>query len=367
MAKLKEYECPACGGMMEFNVATQKLKCPYCATEIDADALESEAADQAGGNENESEETDSYEEAAFAGNYTQEEMEHLKVYSCESCGAEIVVDENTAASKCPYCGNNVVMTGQFSGGKKPDGIIPFKITKEKAQNIYKDHIKSRWLAPKIFKDNRNISEIKGIYVPFFLVSATAYSHVRGIGYIQGRSWSDSDYDYQEVKEYEIDREMELPITDLPSLCTDKTSGVLMESIEPFNSGDIKPYAGGFLAGFSAETYKESYVSNCLMAAKQRMANSVYDELTSSISDYSSNNINSHTEKVMDVKYRYCLFPVWFFTERYRDKAWNVVINGQTGKVAGVLPEDKKKFTLSVLIKAVIIGLIAYAVRFFINF
>ena len=56
-----------------------------------------------------------------------------------------------------------------------------------------------------------------------------------------------------------------------------------------------------------------------------------------------------------------------FTERYNDKAWNVVINGQTGKVAGVLPEDKKKFTLSVLIKAVVIAAVAYAVKLFLKF
>ena len=130
MANLKEYECPACGGMMEFDVATQKLRCPYCATEVAADALESEdtAQDAQSGN------SAANSEAAFSGNYSQEELEHLKVYSCQSCGAEIVVDENTAASKCPYCGNNVVMTGQFAGGKKPDGVIPFKITKEQSSS-----------------------------------------------------------------------------------------------------------------------------------------------------------------------------------------------------------------------------------------
>ncbi len=348
---------------MEFDVATQKLRCPYCATEVAADALESEdtAQDAQSGN------SAANSEAAFSGNYSQEELEHLKVYSCQSCGAEIVVDENTAASKCPYCGNNVVMTGQFAGGKKPDGVIPFKITKEQAQNIYKDHIKTRWLAPKIFKDNRKIEEIKGVYVPFYLVSGTAYSHVQGTGHVLGRTWSDSKYRYQETQEYEINRDMSLPVNDLPSLCTDKTSSVLMESIEPFDSTGIKPYAGGFLAGFSAETYKESYVQQCLKKAEERMEASAYNALTSSINEYSSTSISSHAEKVSGLVHKYCLLPVWFFTERYDNKAWNVVINGQTGKVAGVLPEDKKKFWMSVLIKALIIGAVAYAVKLVLKF
>ena len=32
---LHEYECPACGGAMEFNPGTQKLKCPFCDSEFD--------------------------------------------------------------------------------------------------------------------------------------------------------------------------------------------------------------------------------------------------------------------------------------------------------------------------------------------
>ena len=32
---LQEYECPACGGAMEFNPKTQRLKCPYCDSEFD--------------------------------------------------------------------------------------------------------------------------------------------------------------------------------------------------------------------------------------------------------------------------------------------------------------------------------------------
>ena len=32
---LQEYECPACGGAMEFNPTTQKLKCLYCDSEFD--------------------------------------------------------------------------------------------------------------------------------------------------------------------------------------------------------------------------------------------------------------------------------------------------------------------------------------------
>lgn len=50
----------------------------------------------------------------------------MKSYNCPSCGAELICDETTAATSCPYCGNPTVVPGQFSGVLKPDYVIPFK-------------------------------------------------------------------------------------------------------------------------------------------------------------------------------------------------------------------------------------------------
>ena len=41
MSEIKEYKCPACGGAMEFDSKSQKMKCPYCDTEISVDEYES--------------------------------------------------------------------------------------------------------------------------------------------------------------------------------------------------------------------------------------------------------------------------------------------------------------------------------------
>ena len=40
MGQMKEYECPMCGGGLEFNSAIQKLKCPYCDSEFDMTEME---------------------------------------------------------------------------------------------------------------------------------------------------------------------------------------------------------------------------------------------------------------------------------------------------------------------------------------
>ena len=40
MADLKEYKCPCCGGGIHFDIGIQKLKCPYCETEFEIEAIE---------------------------------------------------------------------------------------------------------------------------------------------------------------------------------------------------------------------------------------------------------------------------------------------------------------------------------------
>ena len=39
MSDLKEYKCPACGGAIEFDSKSQKMKCPYCDTEFEVETL----------------------------------------------------------------------------------------------------------------------------------------------------------------------------------------------------------------------------------------------------------------------------------------------------------------------------------------
>jgi DNA-directed RNA polymerase subunit RPC12/RpoP len=101
-----------------------------------------------------------------AGSQWQEgEADGLRVYGCKQCGGEIVADETTGATHCPYCGNPVVLTGHFAGLLKPDLVIPFKVDKKAAIAALQNHYKGKTLLPKVFKDQNHIEEVKGLYVP----------------------------------------------------------------------------------------------------------------------------------------------------------------------------------------------------------
>lgn len=82
---------------------TQKMKCPYCGTEFALDVF---------AENDESLENTAVEDVQWASEGTEwqeGETQGLHSYVCNSCGGEIVGDENMAATACPFCGNPVVM------------------------------------------------------------------------------------------------------------------------------------------------------------------------------------------------------------------------------------------------------------------
>lgn len=104
MADMLEYKCPCCGGAINFDSKLQKMKCPYCDTEFDMETLKSYDEDLKKNTQDNMNWDNSNEQT-----FTDEETEGMSVYVCNSCGGEIVADENTGATSCPYCGNPVVL------------------------------------------------------------------------------------------------------------------------------------------------------------------------------------------------------------------------------------------------------------------
>ena len=242
-----EYKCPCCGGAINFDSKLQKMKCPYCDTEFDMETLKSYDEDLKKNTQDNMNWDNSNEQT-----FTDEETEGMSVYVCNSCGGEIVADENTGATSCPYCGNPVVLKGRFSGDLKPDYVIPFRLTKEDAIKALSKHVNKK-LVPKIFKDKNHIDQIRGMYVPFWLFDADTEAHIQYKG-TKVRHWSDSDYDYTETKYYLVGRGGNVGFTNVPVDGSSQMPDDLMESIEPFNFDEAVDFQTAYLAGYLADKY-----------------------------------------------------------------------------------------------------------------
>ena len=142
MAGMLEYKCPCCDGAIKFDSTTQKMKCPYCDTEFDVDTLK--GYDE----ELKDEKPSEMNWATPGGSWAEGETAGLHTYVCKSCGGEIVGDDTMAASACPFCGNPIVLTGQFAGDLRPDLIIPFKLDKKRRRKSCRSTSRARPCCPR---------------------------------------------------------------------------------------------------------------------------------------------------------------------------------------------------------------------------
>ncbi len=331
--KLQEFKCPSCGGAIAFDAQTQKLKCPYCDTEFDIAALQSEEETI------KSEQPDHMEwKTATKGEWAEGEEEMLRSYICNSCGGEIIGDANTAATSCPFCGNPVVMTGMVSGTLKPDLVIPFRLDKAAAKKGLEQHLTGKRLLPKFFKDQNHIDEIKGIYVPFWLFDADADANLRYHG-TKVRTWSDHNYIYTETSHYSILRGGSLSFEKVPVDGSSKLLDELMESIEPYDYSEAVDFQTAYLAGYFADKYDVD-AEGSVGRANDRVKNSTVSAFAATVSGYSSLH-NEHTSvQLYNGQSRYALLPVWLLNTTWEGKQYTFAMNGQTGKFVGDLPLDR---------------------------
>lgn len=354
MSVLQEYKCPSCGGAIEFDSATQKMKCPYCDTEFELEALKNyDAALQ-----NDTQGNMQWETSAGA-EWQEGEADGLRTYSCKSCGGEIVGDETTGATSCPFCGNPVVMMGQFSGALKPDIIIPFKLDKKAAKEGLVKHLSGKRLLPKIFKDQNHIDEIKGVYVPFWLFDTDVDARIRYRA-TRVRTWSDSDYIYTETSYFSVHRGGRIGFDNVPVDGSEKMADDLMESIEPFNLADAKEFQSAYLAGYLADKYDVT-AEQSVLRANERIKKSTEEAFAKTVTGYNTvvpenTNINLYGGKA-----KYALYPVWILNTTWNGEKYTFAMNGQTGKFVGNLPVDKSAATKWFLSLSAICSVATYGI------
>ena len=356
MAVLQDFKCPCCDGAIEFDSSLQKMKCPYCSSEFEIADLQAYAEATGGQME------DNMQWDTAAGTQWQPgETEGMRIYTCNSCGGEIVADENTGASECPFCGNPVVMTGTFAGNLKPDLVIPFKLDKKAAIAALNKHYGGKKLLPKVFKDQNRIKEVKGLYVPVWLFGADAQGFVQYKA-SRVRTWSDSRYNYTETSYFNVIRAGGLGFENVPVDGSSKMEDTLMESIEPYNMQEAVDFQTAYLAGYLADKYDVD-AENSINRANERIRRSTEEAFASTVHGYTSVVPLSTNINLQNGTAKYALMPVWILNTQWNGKKYTFAMNGQTGKLAGDLPMDKGLFWKWLLGVAGAVSALVFAVSY----
>lgn len=335
ITKTLEYECPCCGAHLHFSSEIQSLKCEYCDNEFEASTIQvyNEA-------KNETDQESVSWDPASQETWDPEEAASICSFRCSSCGGEIMTDQNTAATFCLYCGNPTVVPSRLSNALKPDGVIPFQKNKEDARAAFLALCKGKPLLPKFFTEAQQIEKITGLYVPFWLYDCNAdFSGTYKATRIH--RWSDSNYNYTKTEHFLLRRAADADFNGIPMDGSSKMEDTFMESIEPYDYSQLTDFDMSYLSGYYADKY-DVPAENGEDRIRQRVDQSIQNELQSSMLGYATVIPTSRNTKIQHSKARYVLLPVWILNTQHKGKTYTFAMNGQTGKMTGSFPICPKR-------------------------
>lgn len=299
------FKCKNCGGNTLYSPVKKTMCCPNC------DGLDSE-----------------------------EKIASPQMDQCVNCGAPIEIKEHTSATKCPNCGNYIILEERVEGQYRPDNIIPFKISKDEAEDLLRKEFAGRVFTPSGFLSSASLDKMEGTYVPFFLYDYDTDIDYHATG-TKVRTWTSGGYEYTETSYYNVTRQLDADFNKVPVDASDVMDDALMDLLEPFDYGQIINYEDKYMSGFMAEKYNHPSDELAERAVKKVKRDSEV-LLNNTLSGYATLTGVSKQIKANRKSHKYAMLPVWEYTFNYLGTDYKFQVNGQTGKVLGKTPVAKGK-------------------------
>lgn len=338
------YKCPNCGGPLKFNPDKQMFSCEYCMSDFEEQKIQQLYADK----EAKQSQAEKQEEKAKQTPTTEDD--EAVVYTCPSCGAEVVTTASTAATNCFYCQNPVVLGGRLSGEFKPDRVVPFALTKEKAIEKFLGMCGKKWFLPKGFTSKKQIEKLTGVYFPYWYIDSQRQARMDATGE-KIRTWRSGNKRYTETSVFQLLRSGDLIIKNVFERALKSESREMLQSVHPFDLSQARDFSMSYLSGFQAEK-RDIERKDVEQAVEQRMQEYSKQLLKNTMNGYTAIQVQSYSDKKDLESWNYTLLPVWVVTYKYKGEILPFAINGQTGKTYGSLPVSKGKLAILFAIVAV---------------
>ena len=332
--------CKNCGSNLEFNPKTKRVVCRFCGSSFQAEDVETYGKELL-----EKIEPEAY--SKVHGHSNSEYMESY-VYSCTQCGGEIIINGTETSTSCIYCGSTNVVFSRIAKTKRPHEILPFQISKEEALEHIHAKFKKGWFIPNEIK-NLKPEHVRGIYIPYWIVSAEHSDAAVIVG-------SEDD---DRSKKIWFGRAGTLTLNNLPLDGSTMLPNELSEKLQPYSLSASVPFDEDYLLGFYSDASDVTF-GELKDEALYRVENYFNTEMIDSLRGLPRTVKEHDPYTIFNYdKLRYTMLPVWFVTFMYEGVHHTILVNGQTGKIVGAVPWNKKKFNTCVLLTGALLSALAF--------
>ncbi len=349
---MSQYPCGDCGASLEFKPGADSLTCPYCQS---VTAIE---------NSGEAVEEKDYRDVLRALESAEATTEVL-VVQCQTCAATIDKPEHITSLDCPYCGSAIVLSDKSESRIQPKSLLPFDVGSNKALELFKEWIQSRWFAPNALKQYARVDQkLQGLYVPHWTYDSntrTRYHGQRGDNYTVTRKGSDGKTRTEtKTRWHSVSGTVYVSFDDVLVLGSRSLPQKYAEALEPWDLQNLVPYSDDYLAGFSCEQYQVD-VEGGFGRAKELMKPTIERKIEYDIGG-DKQRISSMSSVYNDITFKHILLPVWMCAYRYEGEVYRFLINARTGEVQGERPWSWIKIALATIVVLAIIGGIIWMVQ-----
>lgn len=349
----EKFHCPACGADAQWDAGKKALVCPFCGTvspmevspggevkENDlAEALRALPADQRGW------------------------KAEKRAVKCQSCQAITVFDPARVAQRCEFCGSaQIVPYEEMKAPISPQGLLPFTVAESAVREALRAWYGNRWFAPNRLKSAALTDTVRGIYLPYWSFDAQAHadwSALSGYHYYETESYQDANGNTQTRQVQKTRWEPSSGHVDhfFDDELVPATRGAdpdLLPRLEPFPTKQLEPYNAGYVAGWPVEQYQIDLIA-AAQAARSRMEGEIRSMCASKVpgDTYQNLQVRSLFE---GQTFKHMLLPVWLVSFDYSGKAYQVLVNGATGQIAGKYPKSAWKIFFLVVFILIVVAI-----------
>lgn len=336
--------CSSCGGQMTYDAAKAALLCGNCGSTRAIATAQDRIVEH------------SFTEALHLDAAQTGMGMEMRAFHCNTCGANTAVQATQVHIKCSFCGSQNVNEEAFNQRLiRPFGILPFKVVSKDAMNTFRGWIGKGWFHPNDLQKLAQLDKMDGVYIPFWTYDAqtdSSWTADAGYYYYETESYTDQNGNtqtrqVQRVRWEPVWGNYDHWFDDVTVVASGGIKQERVEQIYPYTLGQAVNYDPKFVLGWQSEVYAKD-VKEGLSVAEGIMDKYIEQEIIKQIPGDTHRFLSIQTRK-SGITFKHMLLPLWILAYQYNNKTYQVLVNGETGKISGEKPLSWIKIALAILV------------------